>query len=345
MNLTITLVSSALFALTGTSLAYLLSLPIGYGLIAGLIIVAILMAIQNVFKQQPVKLVEQSSISLLIIISAIISWQALAPLLGGTNVQVEKSIPLLLATSALYILYLLSSQTNISKRKDSVTNKLTVFFSGPPPTLTFIMSITIATYALLSIHYLQLNHPSWNWIAGKFLNRGIIPPLTVFLFCWGLLMVVNKAYILWREGKLIAGNTVSQKSVLIQTYYQNLQATGATSPEHYIDLLWKKSADFYIIPRYINWAIPILGFIGTVLGISLAADGIQNIINTQQNFGQLSSELGKAISPLGIAFDTTLIALSLSVLLMLLQTTLQRWEDSLLIDYENHIRSMPLNAS
>ena len=110
-------------------------------------------------------------------------------------------------------------------------------------------------------------------------------------------------------------------------------------------MLWKKSADFYIVPRYINWAIPILGFIGTVLGISLAADGIQSIIGSNQNFSQLSTNLGQAISPLGIAFDTTLIALSLSVLLMLFQTVLQKWEDNLLIDYENKIRSLPLHNS
>ena len=107
----------------------------------------------------------------------------------------------------------------------------------------------------------------------------------------------------------------------------------------YLDMLWKKSAEFYIIPRYINWAIPILGFIGTVLGISLAAEGIQRIISSSQGLGQLSTELGAAITPLGIAFDTTLIALSLSVVLVLLQTTLQRWEDGILIEYENRIRS------
>lgn len=344
MNLTVHLISIVLLTLTGVSLAYMLSLPPEYGLGAGLVIGILLAAMQNLSKKQPTYFIEMTSLVLLVIISAIISWQALVPLLSGSSVQTEKSLPLLITTAALYTLYMLSSQTNIMQRQGSVTSKLAVFFSGPPPSLTFIMSITIATYALLSLHYLQLHHPSWGWIADKFLDRGIIPPLTVFLFCWGLLMIVNKTYILWHERALVNDGEVSQKSLLIQTYYQNLKDTGATSPDHYLDLLWKKSADFYIIPRYINWAIPILGFIGTVLGISLAADGIQNIINTQQSFGQLSSELGKAISPLGIAFDTTLIALSLSVLLMLLQTALQRWEDNLLIDYENHIRNMPLNT-
>ena len=97
------------------------------------------------------------------------------------------------------------------------------------------------------------------------------------------------------------------------------------------------------MPRYINWAIPILGFIGTVLGISLAAEGIQRIIGKHQGLTQLSNDLGQAITPLGIAFDTTLVALSLSVILTLVQTMLQRWEDHLLLDYENNIRKMPLS--
>jgi len=95
-----------------------------------------------------------------------------------------------------------------------------------------------------------------------------------------------------------------------------------------------------VVPRYINWAIPILGFIGTVLGISLAADGIQTIIGSRGSLSDLSSELGKAIAPLGIAFDTTLIALSLSVFLTLLQTALQRFEDNVLVDCEARLRTI-----
>ena len=345
MNWVLTLIALALFITTGASIAYALSLPVEYGLIAGFTVglLAPIARITNSRNSMP-RTLELISLFTLTTITIVISWQALWPLLNSQPTNIEETAPLLLVTIALYIFYLLLNQSGLVEASMPVTNKLAVLFSGPPLILTFAMAITIATYLLLSIHYMQLHYPKWEFIAVKFLERGIIPPLTLLLFCWGLLMIINKAYILWRETRLLANPDSNNTSTLLQTYYQSLQNTGSTSSEPYIDLLWKKSADFYIIPRYLNWAIPILGFIGTVLGISLAADGIQRIISTNSDFGQLSSSLAEAISPLGIAFDTTLIALSLSVFLVLLQTTLQRWEDNLLIDYENRIRTMPLNT-
>lgn len=344
MSLTITLIATLLFALTGASIAYLLVLPIVYGIVAGLSLMALVFASRIMFQSSLGATIENAALMILLIVSIAISWKALTPLLNNELVQAEKSIPLLVVTAALYVFYFLLNQTNLAEKETSVQDKLAGFFSGPPLILTAAMSVTITTYVLIAIHYVQLHHVQFANLAEKFLARGIIPPITVFLFCWGLLMIGNKVYILWDEKRSFKKKAASQSSILLQTYFQNLQSTGSTSAENYIDLLWKKSADFYILPRYINWAIPILGFIGTVLGISLAADGIQEIIGTNQNFGQLSANLGQAISPLGIAFDTTLIALSLSVLLMLLQTALQKWEDNLLIDYENRIRNMPLNA-
>lgn len=345
MNLILSVVSTVLFTVVGGSLAYLAVWPIGLGAAAGLALGLLPPALRAIRPQtQIIRSMEMLSIFLLVVISIVVSWHALIPLLNEDPVQIEKTLPALITTIPLYVLYLLLNRNDATRREVSMSDKLAALFSGPPLTLTFVMSVTIATYTLLLFHYLGLNHPNLDFLAVKFLQRGIIPPLTVFLFCWGLLMIINKTYILWRERKMLNGDgPMEKKSILLQTYYRSLQDTGAATPDSYLDLLWKKSADFYIIPRYINWAIPILGFIGTVLGISLAADGIQNIINTQSNISQLSSELGQAIAPLGIAFDTTLIALSLSVVLMLIQTALQRWEDNLLVDYENRIRSMPLS--
>ncbi|MGU9977946.1 MAG: hypothetical protein ACNYNY_04620 [Candidatus Oxydemutatoraceae bacterium WSBS_2016_MAG_OTU14] len=343
MNLSLTFFASALFVLTGASIAHLAVWPIIYGMMAGVFLIVFVVALRTVFKSDFSAALEKTSLVMLVVISAIISWKALLPLMSNTPIQIEKSLPSLFTTAALYVFYFLLNKSTASLRKTSVQDKLTGFFSGPPLILTAVMALIITTYVLIAIHYAQLHYVDFANIAAKFLSRGIIPPLTVLLFCWCALIIFNKTYILWAETRALNGKQSLQKSVLIQTYFQNLKNTGSTSADHFIDLLWKKSADFYIIPRYINWAIPILGFIGTVLGISLAAEGIQSIIASNQSFGQLSTHLGQAISPLGIAFDTTLIALSLSVLLMLLQTSLQKWEDNLLIDYETKIRNMPLH--
>ena len=216
--------------------------------------------------------------------------------------------------------------------------RIAAALSGPPLVLTLALAVTVATCALLLIQYVGLNYPSWRHIAAKFLERGIIPPLTLVLFFWGLLLLANKMWVLWRERRLFRSAERQADSALVYARTLALQSGDALAADDFMDMVWKKSVDFYVVPRYINWAIPILGFIGTVLGISLAADGIQNIVGNRGSLSDLSSELGDAIAPLGIAFDTTLIALSLSVFLTLLQTALQRWEDSVLVDYENRMR-------
>ena len=341
----IVLAASLLFLLTGLSAAYLLAISLLYGLVTAVLLVALIFAFHRYLRDDIVKAVEKVSLLSLVVVSTAVSWKALWPLLYSGTLQVERSSPLLFVTAALYIFYFLLNQTALAEKGVSLQNKLTGFFSGPPLILTAIVSLIITSYALISIHFVQLHYSDFAYIADKFLSRGIIPPITVFLFFWGTLIIVNKTYTISYERHVLNRKpTLKRKSVLLQAYQQNTDRAGAEDTDNFIDLIWKKSAEFYIIPSYINWTIPILGFIGTVLGISLAADGIQRIIASNQSFSQLSTTLGQAISPLGIAFDTTLIALSLSVVLMLFQTALQKRENSLLIDCENRIRNLRLDS-
>lgn len=344
MQFIVTTASLILFGTAGASLAYAMNAPMQAGLASGLALglTPLLMRLSP-NKSAAFTAAERLNLLLLFLISVVVSYRILFPLLTAQPVGIRQNLPLLLSSAALYVYYLLLSRAATTVRNPPLVNKLVLLFSGPPMALSFVMSVTISTYLLLTLHYLRLNYPGWEFYADKFLDRGIIPPITVFLFFWGLLMFVNKFWILRRERRFLNSERRDARSVLMQTYYQNLKEQGVASPRAYLDLVWKKSAEFYVLPRYINWAIPILGFIGTVLGISLAAEGIQRIIGKHQGLTQLSSDLGQAITPLGIAFDTTLIALSLSVVLTLMQTMLQRWEDNLLIDYENRIRKIPLS--
>ena len=344
MQFTISITSFILFGTAGASLAYTLGLPVQTGLAAGLAF-GIMPPLMNLLpsKAATIRGTEWLNLLFLIVISIVVSYRILFPLLNAETVGIIKNLPLLLSTVALYIYYLLLRRASVTARNPTLMNRLSLLFSGPSAVISFVMSITVSTYLLLAMHYLRLNDPNWAFYTDKFLDRGIIPPVTVLLFFWGLLMLANKFWILSRERRFLNSDQKRTHSALMQTYYQNLKEQGETSPQIYLDLVWKKSSEFYIVPRYINWAIPILGFIGTVFGISLAAEGIQRIIGKHQGLTQLSSDLGQAITPLGIAFDTTLIALSLSVVLTLAQTLLQRWEDNLLIDYEDRIRKLPIS--
>jgi biopolymer transport protein ExbB/TolQ len=61
--------------------------------------------------------------------------------------------------------------------------------------------------------------------------------------------------------------------------------------------------------RVIIWAIPILGFLGTVIGITMALNGLSDA-----KLGE--NVMAQALSGLGLKFDTTALALTLAMVLM-----------------------------
>lgn len=77
----------------------------------------------------------------------------------------------------------------------------------------------------------------------------------------------------------------------------------------------------YTMIRYIIWAIPTLGFLGTVLGIALALNyaGSANVEDPAFLAG-LTRELA-------VAFNTTLVALCMSTVLVLIQHLVQATEE------------------
>lgn len=84
------------------------------------------------------------------------------------------------------------------------------------------------------------------------------------------------------------------------------------------------------VVKYINWLIPTLGFIGTVLGIGFGIAGFASIIEEAQNFDQIRKFLPQVTSSLGVAFDTTFLALIFSVIGMFLTSFISRKYSQLL---------------
>ena len=328
-----------LSAVAGASLAHAVAAPLWIGALAGFAagcVPVVAVGLKRV--TGATRLAEQVALALLLAVAVAVAVRGMWPALAGTAVRVESYMALLFVAPALYWAYLALNRSRAATARAAVHDRIAVALSGPPLVLTLALAVTVATCALLLIQYAGLRAPAWQHIAAKFLERGVIPPLTLVLFFWGLLLLGNKLWVLRRERRLFRRTERHSESALVRARTEAVLDGDGFDDDEFLDMMWKKSVDFYVVPRYINWAIPILGFIGTVLGISLAADGIQSIVGNRGSLSDLSSELGDAIAPLGIAFDTTLIALSLSVLLTLLQTALQRWEDSVLVDFENRVR-------
>jgi biopolymer transport protein ExbB/TolQ len=78
----------------------------------------------------------------------------------------------------------------------------------------------------------------------------------------------------------------------------------------------------YGLFRVIVWAIPILGFLGTVIGITMALNGV-DLQAPDQSMVQV-------LTGLGLKFDTTALALTLSMVLMFVHFFVDRAESSLL---------------
>ena len=81
------------------------------------------------------------------------------------------------------------------------------------------------------------------------------------------------------------------------------------------------------IIRYIAWAIPSIGFIGTVRGIGDAL--------SQANRA-LEGDITGVTESLGVAFNSTFIALVISIVLMFFIHQLQLLQERLVLDSENY---------
>jgi len=80
--------------------------------------------------------------------------------------------------------------------------------------------------------------------------------------------------------------------------------------------------------RYIAWAIPAIGFIGTVRGIGDALAEAHKAV---------TGDISGVTEGLGVAFNSTLVALLLSLLLMFLLHNLQLAQERLVLDVETYL--------
>ncbi len=81
--------------------------------------------------------------------------------------------------------------------------------------------------------------------------------------------------------------------------------------------------------RYLVWAIPSIGFIGTVRGIGVALRRADEA---------LQGDISGVTSALGVAFNSTLVALIISIFLMLLIHLLQSSQEGLILRLQTFCR-------
>lgn len=191
-------------------------------------------------------------------------------------------------------------------------------------------------------------------IFDKILFRGIIPYITVGLFFWVLINIVMLArrIIFQRKQDLYIKrgfesdqmhetlSSAHQRSALKRRLQEVVYITGEQPLDlsEYTQLVEQQAEmereEIAVSTLYLHtamWAIPVLGFLGTVWGI---AESVANLIPLLKDMS--ASELGgnqlaDSLAGLGVAFDTTLVALTLSLPAMALISLLEKsaFEDML----------------
>lgn len=239
-------------------------------------------------------------------------------------------------------------------------------YTGVNTLLSFIIAIfmTVIFYgALYPLAYKGQDLIDM-FFPGGAANRCNIPIYTVFLSAWCFAILIIKSIKLSLQKKslrlkivpevpdfVLAPNTALQilnemykkvddpeKFILfnrISRCLSNLKNLGrisdvvegleaqAENDENYVE------STYTLIKGYI-WAIPVLGFIGTVLGLSQAVGGFGKVIQEGAEIEKLKASLSGVTSGLAIAFETTLIALVAALFIQLVMTMIRKNEENFL---------------
>ena len=118
-----------------------------------------------------------------------------------------------------------------------------------------------------------------------------------------------------------------QRLSAMMAYLQrsNSTASAETELKYLTELDYERQQQRFALVRILIWATPMLGFLGTVLGISEALGGIS--VGPENNFETMMNGLRGSLY---VAFDTTALALTLSMFLMFGQFLIDRFELQLL---------------
>ena len=189
---------------------------------------------------------------------------------------------------------------------------------------------------------------------GGDMNRSIIPVFTVWLAMWALTILLDKWYKLFIQRKALEIKVLPEDpffSLTSQTALEILEniRRQVENPEDFLlfdrmiralsnlknlgdlpavaDCLARQAGNdentltnSYTILKGFIWAIPVLGFIGTVVGLAEAVGGFGGAVSSGASIEELKNALSGVTGGLAIAFETTLVALVFALVIQLLMS-------------------------
>ena len=235
-------------------------------------------------------------------------------------------------------------------------------FTSPGPLLAPLAAalLTVGFYGVLALA------PATRF-AQMFTQRSAVPYAIVFLTSWSFMILLVKRSKLSLQRRALSlkvlpaedpGFILSPASAedLLSRLYQsvddpekfllprrichalsNLRNMGRIGD---VDEVLRTQADndetaidsSYTLLRGLIWAIPVLGFIGTVWGLSLALGSFGGVLTSAQDTGQLRDALQSITGGLSTAFETTLQGLVAALCVHMLMILVRRREEQFLDD-------------
>ncbi len=220
---------------------------------------------------------------------------------------------------------------------------------------------------IAAVFYILMFPFASTYVGQKFIKAGSgfwVTPATTFLLGWALAMLILKSRKLKRQkasmlfdllpNELGRDITVSHidnfvshirslpvkpgESFLINRVLRGLEHFRVRRSAAEVSTVMASQSEIdsnavdssYTLVKVLVWAIPILGFIGTVIGIGDAVGGFGATMESAGDVAALKVSLQGVIEGLGTAFDTTLVALVWSMVVMFPASSMQKSEEDLL---------------
>lgn len=247
----------------------------------------------------------------------------------------------------------------IKSKKLTMVNYVFTFLIGLA--ITIVCYVALIPFRIQNIYLVDMFFP------GGPENRSWLPAITVLMTGWALAILLVKMLKLQNQRKVFQLNLLPDDPNFVLSprtareildridiytdrpdYYvllnriklalDNLKNLGdVTGVSECLNNQAANDEDYlhnsHTILKGFIWAIPVLGFIGTVLGLSQAVSRFGNTItqNANVNMNEMKTALSQVTSGLGTAFETTLIALVLALIVQLL-TKFVESEEALFMD-------------
>lgn len=223
------------------------------------------------------------------------------------------------------------------------------------------IGLTILTYGILFA-------VGQNWLSDMFLKRGNTPYVIVLFTYWALIILAIKSSKLRLQRRALLAQVVPHEVDYVLTIHTVDQVMtklfeAADDPKKFLVLnriliaisnlrnlgrvtdvgeILRSRAEHdesvfetsYSTVRNLVWAIPILGFIGTVEGLSSAIGGFGRVLSETQDPSALIDALKGVTGGLATAFETTLVALVAALVVQMLMSILKKQEEEFLNDCE-----------